>query len=197
MEALDHLAACLAKLPGIGRRTAERMALRLVRNRDTQLRELIAALQAVEQTVFACPRCGSMSAARDQPCRLCTAPDRDGRLLCVVEDPADVALLERSGAFRGRYHALMGRLSPMRGEGPADLRIEALLKRVRDEGVQEVLLALSTDVEGDATASYVADRLKGAPVTVTRLAYGLPAGSGVSYSDPLTLARAIKGRQSV
>ena len=119
---------------------------------------------------------------------------RDGSVVCVVEDPGDIAMIERSGGFNGRYHALMGRLSPMKGQGADSMRIEPLLQRIEDEHFSEVILALSTDVEGDATAALIADLLKDSPVRVTRLAFGLPAGSGVGYSDPVTLARAIRGR---
>ena len=133
--------------------------------------------------------------ARQDPCKLCTAADRDDSMLCVVEEPGDVALLEKSGAYRGRYHALMGKISPMKGEGLNDLRIRALVERVAGKDVREVILALSTDVEGDATASFISEVLRREGVKVSRLAFGLPAGSGVRYSDPITLERAVKGRQ--
>jgi recombination protein RecR len=124
-------------------------------------------------------------------------PRRDGSLLCVVEDPSDILLVEKSGGFNGRYHALMGRLSPAGNTGPADLRLEQLLQRVEAEKVQEVLLALNTDVESEATCSYIRERLQGRRTRVTRLAAGLPAGSGIMYTDSVTLARAIKGRQDL
>ena len=193
-DPVARLAACLRRLPGVGLRSAERMAIRLVQERDGLLKDLISALQAVEREVRCCPRCGSVTTGGTDLCRLCTNPNRDGGLLCVVEDPSDIALIERSGEFHGRYHVLMGKLSPARGIGPDNLRIRSLLQRVEEEKIREVLLALSTDMEGDATASYITELLRGRPVLVTRLAFGLPAGSGVGYSDPLTLGRAIRGR---
>lgn len=195
---MDQLGRVLARLPGIGRRTAERIALRLVRDRSKGLvRELIDALQDVDARVTLCSVCGHMTATDADPCRLCTDPRRDGRLLCVVEDPGDIVQIEKSGAFRGRYHALMGKLSPMRQEGPRQMRLDALLARIRAESIEEVVLALNTDVESDATCSYLQGLLHPLGVRVTRIAYGLPAGSGIAYSDPVTLQRAIQGRRDV
>jgi recombination protein RecR len=191
---LERLVGCLCELPGIGRRSAERMALKLARD-ATLLKELIAALREASERVRSCSRCGSITRAEEDPCRLCTDAARDGRTLCVVEDPDDILPVERSGGFRGRYHSLMGKVSPREGTGPGDLRIAALLKRIDEEGITEVILALNTDVESDATASYMCELLKDRNVKVTRLAFGLPAGSGIMYSDSITLARAIKGRQ--
>jgi len=195
VPALENLVECFRRLPGIGSRSAERMAMKLVRDTDNLLKELIDSLQKVREAVRCCSKCGCITSRGEEPCRLCTSAARDGSVLCVVEDPNDILVIERSGAFDGRYHALMGKLSPMRGEGPADLRIGALLRRIGAEGIEEVILALSTDVEGDATAAYLAERLRPTGVRVSRLAYGMPAGSGVAYSDPVTLGRAIKGRQ--
>ena len=135
-------------------------------------------------------------AGRD-PCDTCTDATRDGSVVCVVEEPADILPIEASGAFRGRYHALGGKLSPTRHMGPEKLRFAELVDRVAREGFTEVLLALSTDMEGDATAGYAAEVLKGTGARVTRLAFGLPADSGIAYSDPLTLKRAIGGRRDV
>ena len=195
MDALDKLTACLSRLPGVGRRSAERMASRLARNRSNLCAELADALRDVAATVRCCSRCGSLTPATEDPCRLCTDTRRDGSMLCVVEDPSDITAIEQSGGYRGRYHALMGKMSPMQGDGPGDLRIQALLARVRDEGIEEVVLALNTDVESDATASFVGALLHKDGKKVTRLAYGLPAGSGIKYSDPVTLSRAMRGRQ--
>ena len=197
LPSLDRLTSCLDRLPGIGRRSAERMAVKLARNVDNLIDELIRALEDVRQRVRCCPTCGSLAPADGEACRLCSSRQRDDRYLCVVEDPSDILLIEKSGGYNGRYHALMGRLSPARGEGPRDLRIKALLKRVDEGAFEEVILALSTDVEGDATASYLTELLKDKPVGVSRLAFGLPAGSGILYSDPVTLAKAIKGRQAL
>lgn len=197
MDALARLSSLLGKLPGVGRRSAERMAMKLARDGGPLIGELVAALRDVETNLTACSQCGSITRKTENPCRLCTDPRRESRLLCVVEDPADIALIERAGAYRGRYHALMGKLSPMRGEGVEDIRVEALLKRVERDGVGEVVLALGSDVESDATASFLKDALVAKRVVVSRLAFGIPAGSELAYSDPVTLARAMEGRTKV
>jgi recombination protein RecR len=193
---LHELSLSLARLPGVGRRSAERMALALARKPD-DADTLVRALNATREHVRVCTFCGSMTPAGVDPCRLCTSPKRDDTLLCVVEDPSDIIAIEASGAFSGRYHALMGKLSPMSGQGPNQLRAEALLARLDGAAFSEIILAISTDVEGDATCSYIRELLASQDVRVTRLAFGLPAGSGIAYSDSITLDRALKGRQSV
>ena len=184
-------------LPGFGRRSSERAALALVRRPETLLDTLVRALNEARENVCLCSKCGAFTAHDADPCPLCTRADRDDTLLCVVEDPADIHTLEASGAFKGRYHALMGKLSPGRQTGVGELRVAALVQRVRAEGTREILLALSTDLEGDATAGYIAERLRDSGVRITRLAFGLPCGSGIAYADPLTLRRAVSGRQRV
>ena len=194
---IDSLIRALSKLPGLGRRSAERAALALLRKPDTVMDGLIGALREARAEVCCCSLCGGFTARDRDPCALCSDVSRDGTLLCVVEEPSDIFAIERSGGFRGRYHALLGKLSPARQTGPGELRLKALADRVTVGGeVREVLLALSTDMEGDATAGYIGEMLKGSGVRVTRLAFGLPADSGVGYSDPLTLKRAINGRVS-
>ncbi len=183
-DALQRLVAALGKLPGVGRRSAERMAMRLAVGRRDLIDELIASLAFVQKSVTGCSKCGSPTLVDENPCRLCTSPGRDDALLCVVEEPADIATIEGSGGFRGRYHALMGTLSPPKRKGPDDLRVDSLLTRVREEGVEEVILALNTDVEGDATASFLEEVLKNEGVRISRLAFGLPAGSGIRYWTP-------------
>jgi recombination protein RecR len=196
LEPIEKLIAVLGRLPSVGRRSAERIALRLVRDRSRGLiRDLAAALDEVERSVRLCGRCGGLTDAGHDPCRLCADASRDGTVLCVVEQPGDILPIEESGAFHGRYHALMGRISPMRGEGPRQVRVEDLLRRVAEESVAEVILALDTDVESDATCAYLAEALAPLRVRVTRLATGLPAGSGIAYSDPVTLSRALQGRR--
>lgn len=192
---LDTLTRQLARLPGVGRKSAERMAIACVRRPDDLVDGLIRSLDEVRRQVRCCSLCGSITTVGADPCRLCTDPARDATRLCVVEETADIAALERSGGYRGRYHALLGRISPMQETGPSDLRVASLLQRVASDAVEEVILALSTSMEGDATAAYLTARLKSAGVHVTRLAMGIPAGSGVGYSDPVTLARAMDGRQ--
>ncbi len=194
---LDNLVHALSMLPGFGRRSSERAALALVRRPETLLDTLVRALIEARENVCLCSKCGGFTSHEADPCPLCTRVDRDGSLLCVVEDPADIHTLEASGAFKGRYHALMGKLSPGRQTGVGELRVTALVQRVQAEGIREVLLALSTDLEGDATAGYITERLKNMDVRVTRLAFGLPCGSGIAYADPLTLRRAVSGRQHV
>ncbi len=192
---LDTLTRQLARLPGVGRKTAERMAIACVRRPDSLTDGLIRALESVRRQVRCCSLCGSITTIEADPCRLCTDPARDATLLCVVEETTDIAALERSGGYRGRYHALLGRVSPQQETGPGEIRVAALLKRVAGSEIREVILALSTSMEGDATASYLTEHLKPTGVRVTRLAMGIPAGSGVGFSDPVTLARAIGGRQ--
>jgi recombination protein RecR len=198
IEPVEKLMAVLGRLPGIGRRTAERMAVKLARDPQGLTRELGAALADLAARVTICSKCGDLTLRGTDPCALCTSPRRDSRVLCVVEDPGDVQQIESSGAFQGRYHALLGRLSPMRGEGPGHLRLEALLKRIEEENISEVILALSPDVEGDSTAAFIRHLLESrSGLRVTRLALGMPAGSAIAYADPLTLARALQGRQNM
>ncbi len=189
-----ELEKCLAKLPGFGRRSAMRAALALVREPARLAEPLMAALRSAHATVRCCSRCGAFTTIDRDPCDMCTDATRDGSLVCVVEESADIVPIEASGAFKGRYHTLGGKLSPVHRMGPERLRISELVSRVKDEGFSEVLLALSTDMDGDATAGYVSEVLKATGVKVTRLAFGLPADSGIAYSDPLTLKRAIQGR---
>lgn len=171
------------------------MALKLVVQRDTLLRELITALQDAGERLCACSSCGGITPIDENPCRFCTDPSRDSTMLCIVEDPSDLLLIENTGGYRGRYHVLMGKISPMQGEGVAALRLETLLRRMDSEHVQEVILALNSDVESEATASFLRDQLASRNVRITRPAMGLPVGSGIAYTDSVTLARAIKSRQ--
>lgn len=193
---VDELEKCLSKLPGFGRRSAQRAALSLVREPARLLEPLMAALDKARREVKCCSLCGAFTTVAADPCAFCSDPLRSGEVVCVVEDPSDIISIEGSGAFRGRYHVLGGKLSPARKMGPGKLRLAELQDRVVREGVREVLLALSTDMDGDATAGYIAELLKGTGVKVTRLAFGLPADSGIAYSDPLTLKRAISNRIS-
>lgn len=195
-EPLDRLIQLLARLPGVGRRSAERMAWALARDTNGLTRELSAALADTAQRMTACSRCGNITLRTEDPCRICTDTRRDEHLLCVVEDPADILWIERAGAYRGRYHALLGRLSPMRGEGVTNTRVDALLARLKPEGIREVILALNADMESDATASFLHEALIAQGITVSRLARGLPTGSGVGYADSATLARALEHRQA-
>lgn len=194
LKPIDELETALAKLPGFGRRSASRAALALVREPARLLAPLLDSLSRACSEVKCCSRCGSFTTVGEDPCAFCRDAVRDSSSLCVVEEPADIISIEASGAFKGRYHSLGGKISPSRRTGPEKLRLGELVDRVVAEGVSEVLLALSTDMDGDATAGYIIELLKGTGARVSRLAFGLPADSGVAYSDPLTLKRAIAGR---
>jgi recombination protein RecR len=192
-EPLAVLVAALGRLPGIGPRSAERIGLHVVQTDPAHIEQLARALIEARQRIRPCETCGALT--EHSPCALCASPQRDPGLLCVVERPTDVLNLEKAGAYRGRYHVLGGRLSPVNGIGPEDLRIGELERRLRSEPVREIVLALGTDVEGDATAHYLAQRLAPAGINITRLAAGLPAGSGLDFADELTLSRALEGRR--
>lgn len=191
---VDDLTRTLARLPGLGRRSASRAALALLREPEKLLDPLVWALRTARESVVCCSRCGAFTVREADPCTLCTDPMRDSSVICVVEEPADIITIEASGAFHGRYHALGGKLSPVHRVGPDSLRFRELAQRVVTENIVEVLIAVSTDMEGDATAGYLAELLCQSGVKTTRLAFGIPADSGVSYSDPLTLRRAINSR---
>ncbi len=195
LPSLKRLMACLTKLPGIGRRSAERIALKLIVEREGLLRDLITALQEAAEGLGVCTLCGGITPAQKNPCVLCQDLSRDASLLCVVEDPMDLWLIESAGSYRGRYHVLMGKISPMQGEGIANLRLTSLLRRLENEPIQEVILALNFGVESEATASFLREQLASHKVRITRPAMGLPAGSGIAYSDNITLARAMQARQ--
>jgi recombination protein RecR len=193
-RALDDLIALLAKLPGLGPRSARRAALHLIKQRETLLRRLAVALTDAANQVRKCSTCGNLDAA--DPCWICAA-ERDDRQICVVEDVDDLWALERSGMFRGRYHVLGGTLSAIDGYGPQDLGIDRLLARVAADQVGEVILATSATVDGQTTAHYIADRLSATGVSVTRLAHGLPVGGELNYLDDGTLGAAFEARRPV
>jgi recombination protein RecR len=192
---IDRLVASLNKLPGIGRRSAERIAFELAARHDNLLQDLTAALQELVQNTVLCSRCGGITRPGENPCFFCVDQSRNSSILCVVETAMDILLVENAGSYRGRYHVLGGKISPMHGHGLANLKIDALRQRIKTEGVKEVILALNSDVESDATASLVKDLLAGMEIRVSRPAMGLPAGSGIAYSDRLTLNKAIENRQ--
>ncbi len=192
---VTQLVAALGRLPGIGPRSAERLALHLVQGDADAVRQLAAVLVDARERVANCARCGALT--EHQPCPVCADDRRDASQLCVVERALDVLSLEKSGTFKGRYHVLGGKLSPLNGIGPEDLRIAELEIRLADGIAQEVILALGSDVEGDATSHYLARRLASRGVRVSRLAQGLPAGSGLEFADELTLSRALEGRREM
>ena len=190
---VESLVRQLAKLPGLGPRSARRAVLHLLTHCEDQMRPLAAAIQAAADAVQVCSRCGNLDTA--DPCRICSDGDRDPTVLCVVEQVGDLWALERSRSFRGRYHVLGGTLSALDGVGPDDLSIAALVRRAADPVVQEVILALDATVDGQTTAHYVADRLSGAGVTVSRPAHGLPVGGELGYLDDGTLTAALRARR--
>jgi len=192
---IEQLIALLSRLPGIGKRSAERIALHLLKAGEEVSGPLAQAIVDARVRIRPCSRCGAYT--EQDPCGICDDPRRDRALLCVVEGPNDILTLERAGAFRGVYHALMGRISPLNGIGPDQLRLRPLLERVAKEKPAEVIIALGADVESDATASYVADQLHAAGANVSRIGLGLPAGSALETADEVTLARAMEGRRKV
>lgn len=195
MRAVEALIAELARLPGIGRKTAQRLTFHLLQQGPAESARLARALDQVSATVRACGVCGYI--AEEEQCEFCRDPRRDAGLLCVVEDAASVQAVERSTEFRGRYHVLGGRLSPLDGVGPEALRIDSLLERVRGGEVREVILATNPSMEGEVTATYLHQLLSGLGVRVTRLARGLPMGGDLEYVDGVTLAHALLARQDV
>ncbi len=194
-RAVEALIAALGRLPGVGRKTAERLALHLVRAPAEEALGLAAALKAVKEQVRACSLCRNL-ADRD-PCAICADPARDDTLLCIVESPADLAALEAAGSFGGRYFVLSGALAPLEGVGPDNLHLEELAKRVQKGGVKEVIIATNPTVEGEATADLIARALAPTGATVTRLGYGMPVGGDLKYMDGLTLARSLASRQKM
>jgi recombination protein RecR len=190
---ISELVAQLRRMPGIGPRSAERIALWMNQSRDARPVEIARAIQEAASTIRPCERCGFFSTG--PVCEICGDPSRNSDSLCVVEQATDILPLERTGVYRGRYHALGGRIAPLDHVGPEQLRIDELLSRIDAEQPREVILALGADVEGEATANYLADLLRKKPVTVTRIAQGLPAGGGLESADELTLTRALSGRR--
>ncbi len=189
---LRHLIRHLSGLPGIGEKTAERLALHLVRSRKKDAEALAFGILNVKEKIRLCSRCFGLSDS--DVCDICANPARDPALLCVVENVSEMIAIERSGAFYGRYHILQGVLSPMDGIGPDDIRIEELLQRVAEGDVKEIILATNTHLEGETTAIYLSERLEGKPVKVTRIASGVPLGGDLKYVDQLTLKRAMETR---
>ena len=192
---LELLIAELEKLPSIGLKSAQRLALHLLRVPKEDALRLAEAIRAVRERVGFCSTCGNFS--ETDPCALCSDPRRDTRVLCVVEQPVDVLAFERTGQFTGRYHVLGGALSPLEGTSPEQLRIRELLARLRGGEVKEVILATNPNVNGEATALYLSRLLSPLGVRVTRIARGVPMGSDLEYSDQVTLARALEGRRDV
>ena len=192
---IEALVAELNRLPGIGPRSAERLALHLIQADSSVSSRLAEVLVSARKQIVECDECGGL--AEKSPCAICSNPSRDEQLICVVERAVDILNVEKSGSFRGKYHVLGGKVSPMNGIGPEELRFNELEKRLISGEVKEVIIALGTDVEGDATSHYLAKRLSKQNVEVSRIAHGLPAGSGLEYADELTLSQALEGRREL
>ena len=194
-QEIEVLAGALARLPGLGPRSARRAVLHLMKRRENALQPLLAALQNVADKLANCSNCGNVDTA--DPCSICRDARRDQRSLCVVEEVADLWALDRSRLFPGRYHVLGGRLSALEGVRPDDLNIDGLLRRVAAGGIDEVVLAMNATLEGQTTAHYLAERLEKHPVRLTQLAHGLPVGGELDYLDEGTLAQALRARRPV
>jgi recombination protein RecR len=196
VSAIEELTAELAKLPGIGRKTATRLTYHLLKQPAVAVTRLARTIETVVERVRPCTVCGNLS--ETEPCAICADGRRDAAVICVVEEASDIGAIERSGEYRGRYHVLGGRLSPLDGVGPEDLRIEALQARLVDgTGVREVILATNPSMEGEVTATYVRGLLEACGVRVTRIALGLPVGGELEYADGVTIARALAARREM
>lgn len=194
-EPVARLIEALQRLPGVGPKTAQRMTFFLLKRPVEEVRELAESLVAVKERIVYCGTCFNVT---DQdPCRICADPARDARVLCVVEEPNDLLAMERTGEFRGRYHVLLGALSPLDGIGPDDLKVRELLLRLEQGETAEVILATNPNVEGEATALYLAKLLRPLGVRVTRIARGLPVGGDLEYADQVTLSKALEGRREI
>lgn len=194
-QEIEALTGALARLPGLGPRSARRAVLHLVKKREGALIPLLSALQAVEERLATCSICGNVDTV--DPCAICADPRRDARSLCVVEEVADLWALDRSRLFPGRFHVLGGRLSALEGVRPEDLTIDQLVRRIEAGGIDEVVLAMNATLEGQTTAHYIAERLERCPVRLTQLAHGLPVGGELDYLDEGTLAQALRARRPV
>ena len=195
IEPIVRLTTQLSRLPGIGQKTAQRLAYHILDMPAAQAQELAAAIVAAREKVVDCPVCGTYTDV--SPCGICADDSRDGSVLCVVCDAKDVVAMERTREFTGKYHVLHGVLSPVDGIGPNDIRINELVERIKTGGVKEVILATNPDVEGETTASYIARLLKPMGVSCSRIAHGIPIGGNLEYADEVTLAKAMEGRRPI
>ena len=194
-EPVNNLVQALSKLPGIGPRSAERIALHLVQAEKAVSIRLAEAAIAAREKISLCKTCGALT--ERQPCEICSDARRDQSIICLVERPVDIFSLEKSGGYRGLYHVLGGKISPLNGVGPEDLRVAELADRIDQGTVRELIIALPSDVEGDATSFYLNNLLRDRGVTISRIAHGLPVGSGLEFADELTLSRALEGRRQI
>jgi recombination protein RecR len=194
-RALTSLVDELCRLPGIGEKTAQRLAFFILRTPKGRAERLAQAIVELKDKIIFCSQCGSIT--ETDPCPICTDPSRDRSLICVVEDPSDVFLIERTGVYKGLYHVLMGALSPLDGIGPEQLKIDTLVERIDRGGVREIICATNPNMEGEATVLYLAKLMKPRGVRLTRLAHGLPVGGHLEYADEVTLSRSLEGRRDL
>jgi recombination protein RecR len=194
-EPVARLIEALQRLPGIGPKTAQRLTFFMLKRPIDEVRELADSLLAVKERIVSCSTCFNVT--EQDPCRICSDPARDTGLLCVVEEPNDLLAMERTGEFKGRYHVLLGALSPLEGIGPDDIKVRELLARLDAGGASEVILATNPNVEGEATALYLAKLMRPLGVRITRIARGLPVGGDLEYADQVTLSKALEGRREV
>jgi recombination protein RecR len=192
---VDHLIEALTKLPGIGRKTASRLAFHILRSNLSEAQALARAILDVKEKIHLCSICFNLT--DEDPCRICQDENRNRELLCVVEGPNDLIAIENTGSFNGRYHVLHGTISPLEGVGPDDIKIRELMERLQREEIVEVILATNPTVEGGATALYLTELIKPLGVKVTRIAYGIPMGGEIEYSDGMTLSKALEGRREI
>ena len=192
---IDHLIEALARLPGIGKKTASRLAFHVLRSSSSEAQELARAILDVKEKIRLCSICFNLT--DENPCQICQDERRAGGILCVVEGPNDLIAIENTGVFSGRYHVLHGTISPLEGVGPDHLKMKELLERLQKEKISEVILANNPTVEGGATALYLIDLIKPLGIKVTRIAYGIPMGSEIEYSDGMTLSKALEGRREI
>lgn len=192
---IKTLISALNKLPGVGPRSAERIALHLVQTESDAVKQLADAIVRAREKIQFCTTCGALT--EQSPCPICIDDRRDHSIVCLVERAVDILSIEKSGTYRGKFHVLGGKISPLDGVEPDDLRISELERRLTHEPIKEIIIALSTDVEGDATSSYLAKRMARSRLKISRIAYGLPAGSALEFADELTLSRALEGRREM
>lgn len=192
---IENLIQHLTKLPGIGRRSAERIAFYILQQSNDEVKNLAQGLWDVKKNIRFCSLCNNLS--QKDLCEICSNDKRDKKEICVVEEPSDVTALEKAGYFKGLYHVLLGSISPLEGRGPADLKIDSLIERIKKEKIQEVVIATDSDTEGEATSLYLIKQLKPLGIKLSRIGVGIPVGSNLEFADPSTLARALEGRREI
>lgn len=194
-DLIENLIQWLVKLPGIGRRSAERLAFYILQADKEEVRNLAQSIWEVKKNIKFCLRCNNLS--QNEECNICTNPKRDKDVICVVEEPSDVTALEKAGVFHGVYHVLLGSISPLEGKGPADLKLDSLIRRIKENRINEVVIATDSDTEGEATSLYLTKQLKPLGVKISRIGVGIPVGSNLEFADAATLARALEGRREI